>query len=251
MRSKAATMSLVLVGENKIPRDFKRYCSQFSLLEIDCEPGKVPGKARLLACASEAPEGFVFSLVVPSLLSSLEDHPDLEKEWLRITKLATMLKASWWVIRTPAAVRPTARSRRRLGELIVRLRGLGQQVAWEAGGVWDDAAVVSTAAEHGAVAVQDVASAMPLPTSALYCRVLALGRASRIGLGLAERIAERAALFPSALIVVEGSGAGVVVRVLKELNESEQEPGEDTDWGDLADEVESQGAESEPKQGEA
>ena len=55
-------MPSVLVGETHIPRDFARYARQYSFLEIDCEPGNVPGKARLQSCAAQAPEGFVFSL---------------------------------------------------------------------------------------------------------------------------------------------------------------------------------------------
>lgn len=230
-------MSSVFVGENKIPRDFNRYCSQFSLLEIDCERGRVPGKARLIACAEKAPEGFVFCLVVPSILSNLEEHPESEQEWERITKISKLVKATYWVVRTPAAVRPTRRSRVKLKELFERLRGLGPQVAWEAGGVWDESDAVSTAIELGATPVQDVARAMPLAADALYCRVLALGRGSRVGMGLAERIAERATIFPTALIVVEGSGAATVVKVIKEYADASEDDSQG-DWEDLIDEEE-------------
>src|SRR5688572_26428060 len=99
-------MPKVLVGETRLPKNFKRYASQFPLLELDCEPGSVPGKARLEACAAAAPDGFVFSLVVPSRLASLEAGGDTDPAWKAAQSAANILKASWWVVRTPASVRP-------------------------------------------------------------------------------------------------------------------------------------------------
>ena len=72
-------MPTVRVGETRLPKNFKRYAKQFSLLELDCEPGNVPGKARLEACAAAAPPGFTFSLVVPSRLASLSAGPEVDK----------------------------------------------------------------------------------------------------------------------------------------------------------------------------
>src|SRR5688572_24539043 len=74
-------MPSVLVGETHLPRDFARYARQYSFLELDCEPGTVPGKARLQSCAAQAPEGFVFSLVVPAALASLERGEEAERAW--------------------------------------------------------------------------------------------------------------------------------------------------------------------------
>ena len=72
-------MPTVLVGETRLPKNFRRYANQFSLLELDCEPGTIPGKGRLEACAQAAPEGFVFSLIVPSRLAQLVDGDESEE----------------------------------------------------------------------------------------------------------------------------------------------------------------------------
>src|SRR5688572_15583498 len=104
-------MPTAFVGETHLPKNFKRYARQFSLLELDCEPGTIPGKARLAAVAEAAPEGFVFSLVVPSRLARLESGPEFDASWKAAQNVARVLGAKWWVVRTPAEVRPTRRSR--------------------------------------------------------------------------------------------------------------------------------------------
>jgi len=34
-------MPTAFVGETRLPKNFKRYARQFSMLELDCEPGSV------------------------------------------------------------------------------------------------------------------------------------------------------------------------------------------------------------------
>jgi uncharacterized protein YecE (DUF72 family) len=232
-------MPATFVGETRFPRDFRRYSRQFSLLEIDCEPGSVPGKARLQACAEQAPEGFVFSLVVPSSLASLEAGEAAERAWKAAQNVARILKAKWWVVRTPTDVRPTRRAREQLGSLFARLGAGGMRVAWEPRGLWEDDAAGEAAAALGAYLVHDVAKQAPPPADALYARVLALARGARVGLGLAERIAQRMHAFPEAFVAVEGSGARAIQAALgmvqdaepseSELDASELDDSEDSD----------------------
>jgi len=243
-------MPAMFVGETRFPRDFRRYARQFSLLEIDCEPGSVPGKARLQACAEQAPEGFVFSLVVPSNLASLEAGEAAERAWKAAQNVARILKAKWWVVRTPTAVRPTRRAREQLGSLFSRLSAGGMRVAWEPRGLWEDDAAGEAAAALGAYLVQDVAKLDPLPADALYARVLALARGARVGLGLAERIAERIHAFPEAFVAVEGSGARAIQAALglvqdAEPSESESDADESEDADELEDSDESDDADDE------
>ena len=207
-------MPTVLVGETRLPKNFKRYASQFPLLELDCEPGSVPGKARLEACAAAAPDGFVFSLVVPSRLASLEVDGDTDAAWKAAQNAANILKAGWWVVRTPASVRPTRQARAALGALFARLAAQGRRVAWEPRGLWDDAAAAETAQELGAHLVQDIAREVPLPNEVLYTRLLALGKGARVGLGLADVVAERVRGFEQAFVVVEGHGAREIQQAL-------------------------------------
>ena len=236
-------MPAMFVGETRFPRDFRRYARQYSLLEIDCEPGSVPGKARLQACAEQAPEGFVFSLVVPSSLASLEAGDEAERAWKAAQNVARILKARWWVVRTPTAVRPTRRAREQLGSLFSRLSAGGMRVAWEPRGLWEDDAAGEAASALGAYLVQDVAKQDPAPADALYARVLALARGARVGLGLAERIAGRMHAFPEAFVAVEGSGARAIQAALgmvqdAEPSESESDDAEDSDEIEDSDESE-------------
>ncbi len=205
----------VFVGEARFPKNFKRYAREFSLLEIDCEPGSFPGKARLQACAAVAPEGFVFSLAVPSVLARLEAGVDTDNAWKTAKLAARILKAKWWVVRTPAEVRPTRRTREQLAALFGQLNADGMRVAWEPRGVWDEAAAAETARNMGAHLVQDIAREAPLATGVLYSRLLALGRSARVGLSLADMIAERMQGFEEAFVVVEGQGAREIQKAAK------------------------------------
>jgi hypothetical protein len=216
-------MPTVHVGENRLPKNFKRYTSQFSLLELDCEPGSLPGKARLEACAQAAPEGFVFSLVVPSRLASLAPGAETDKAWKAAKLAAQILKAKWWVVRTPASVRPTRRTREELGALFEHLKEGGMRVAWEPRGVWEEGAAAEVAQALGASFVQDIAREVPLAAGVLYTRLLALGRGVRVGLSLADVIAERAQGFDEAFIVVEGQGAREIQKALGAVEESPED----------------------------
>jgi hypothetical protein len=204
----------VHIGEGRLPSDFARYAKRFSFLELDSEPGKVPAKARLRACAEQAPEGFVFSLIVPAVVASLEGGDAALEALKRANALANMLDARWWVVRTPALVRPTRRTREQLGELFTRLRDGGRRIAWEPRGLWEDAAASETALELGAHLVRDVAQQAPPPASTLYARILALGRGTRVGLGLAAAVADRLRDIDEAFVVVEGRGAQELQRAV-------------------------------------
>lgn len=207
-------MPTVRVGETRLPKNFKRYSNQFSLLELDCEPGNVPGRARLEACVAAAPPGFTFSLLVPSRMASLEAGPEFDAAWKAASKVARVLDAKWWVVRTPAEVRPTRRAREGLAALTARLKDTGMRVAWEPRGVWDEVAAGETADAIGAVLVHDIARELPRPGRVLYSRLLAIGKGGRVGLSLADVVAQRVSGFEEAFIVVEGQGAREIQQAL-------------------------------------
>lgn len=235
-------MPSVLVGETRLPKDFKRYVRQFSLLELDCEPGNLPGKARLQACAEAAPQGFVFSLVVPAQVAALQPITDSDRSWKAAHNLARVLGAQWWVVRTPPSVRPTRRTRQDLANLFARLASEGQRIAWEPRGVWDQTAAAELAAELGVHFVQDIAREPPLAQGVLYARLLALGRGARVGLGVADLVVQRTHGFEEALIVVEGQGAREIARTLGQELDREDEPLEPDELapGEAGEEAEAQ-----------
>jgi hypothetical protein len=219
-------MPTALIGEAHLPKNFKRYAKQFSLLELDCEPGTIAGKAKLQSCRAIAPAEFVFSLVVPSRMASLETGPEFDQAWKAAQGLARLLRAQWWVVRTPAEVRPTRRAREGLAALTARLKEGGMSVAWEPRGLWDEVAAGETADAIGAVLVHDIAREVPRPGPVLYSRLLALGRGARIGLSLADTIAERVRGFEQAFVVVEGQGAREIQQALgMALDDSSLEEG--------------------------
>jgi uncharacterized protein YecE (DUF72 family) len=226
-------MQRVLVGETRPPKDFKRYSKQFSLLELDCDPGNLPGKAKLQSWADLAPEGFVFSLVVPQRIAALEPGAEGDKAWKSALNMARLLRARWWVVRTPASVRPTRRSRDELGALFRKLGEGGMRVAWEPGGLWQPADAADTASNLGVHFVQDVARDEPLARDVLYARLLALGRGARVGLSVADTVVQRAREFAEAFIVVEGQGAREIVRA---MGLEELEADADENAGEVADE---------------
>jgi uncharacterized protein DUF72 len=207
-------MPRVFVGESRLPKNFKRYSRQFSLLELDCEPGNLPGKEKLQSCAALAPEGFVFSLVVPSRVASLEPGAELDKGFKAALNVARILKAQWWVVRTPPEVRPTRRSRDGLAALAARLKENGMRVAWEPRGVWDEVAAAEAADAIGVSLILDIAREAPRPGPVLYSRLLALGRGARVGLSLADLVVERVRTYEEAFVVVEGQGAREIQQAL-------------------------------------
>ena len=220
-------MPTALVGETRFPKNFKRYAKQFSLLEIDCEPGNVPGKARLEACAAAAPAGFIFSLAVPSRLASLESGADFDRAWKASQSVARILRARWWVVRTPAEVRPTRRVRESLASLVTRLKEDGMRVAWEPRGVWDEKAAGETADAIGAALVTDIAREAPHPGKVLYARLLALGKGGRVSLSLADVVAERVRAYEEAFVVVEGQGAREIQQALGIQREDDGSTGDE------------------------
>jgi hypothetical protein len=156
----------------------------------------------------------VFSLVVPGALGNLSTGEEAAKAWKSAQQVARVLRARWWVVRTPAEVRPTTRARQELGVLFERLKEGGMRVAWEPRGLWEPDTAGATADALGVHLVLDVGREAPRPGKVLYTRLLALGKAARIGLSLADRVAERAHAFEEAFIAVEGKGAQEIQKAL-------------------------------------
>ena len=249
-------MSSALVGETHIPRDFGRYAREYSFLEIDCEPGTIPGKARLQSVAKLAPEGFVFSLVLPSSLATLQGGEGAERDWKGAQTAARILRSRWWVVRTPASVRPTRKAREELASLFERLKAPSVRIAWEPHGLWEDSTASEAAAALGVHLVQDIAHHDPVPAPVLYARLLAFGRGARVGLGLAERVAERLSGFSEAFVAVEGRGARAIQNALGLVSSAEagdddaaDAGDDDADERDASDETDSDDADSDDLSG--
>ena len=69
----------VYLGHAALKGDFRRYTRQFNFLELSADAGRLPKRARLREWAALAPEGFLFSLVLPAEVGALEEGPDAER----------------------------------------------------------------------------------------------------------------------------------------------------------------------------
>jgi len=209
--------SSVHVGRPTIEGAITRYARSFDLLEVLGEPGRHPRRPGLLEWRRVVPERFVFSIVVPSALASLEHRPDRAESLSHARMVADALAASWWLVRTPPSVTPSARATRELTALISELRD-ERRIAWEPRGVWSDEDARRTAGQLGMHLVRDLSREERSDDGpVVYTRLRALGEGARVGAAAAERLAQRLEGCSDAYVVVEGAGAGRVRQVLREM----------------------------------
>jgi uncharacterized protein YecE (DUF72 family) len=205
------------VGRASLEGGIGRYARSFDLLEVTAEQGRHPRRAGLLEWRRSVPDAFVFSVVLPQGLASLDAGDAHAALLTHALSVADALAATWWLLRTPPAVTPSARATRKLEALIGELRAGDRRIAWEPRGVWEESAARRTADELGVHLVRDLAREDRVDDApVVYTRLRALGAGARIGAAAAERVAERLEGVDEALVVVEGAGAGRVRQVLRE-----------------------------------
>ena len=222
----------------------ERYAKVFDLLEVRAAP-TLPSTSRLRRLRGDAPDGFLFSVVVPPKLAELMTS-ELDPALLEETRAAaSALGARWLVARTPASAAPSARTRARLARLVEGLSGAATGIAWEPRGVWTDEDAEATASELGIVLVRDLAEHEPPAGPVVYTRLLALGRNARIGAGIIERVAERIEDAEEAFVIAEGRGAVGLAKQLRQIEASdvadEDDDGADEEGGDAEDDEDFEG----------
>lgn len=196
-------MRRLCIGLSALRGKIQPYARRFDLLELRAEPGLLPRRVRLRAWAESVPDGFVFSVRLPTSVARLEPGQDREQGLRYALGSAQALGASWLVLQTPASVTPGGRSRRRLEALLAELRAAGQwRVAWDPHGPWDREQAARYAAEQGLVLVCDAAREAPAGEVA-YARLLSMGL-GRLNLEAAERAAEQLAGCSEAFVVFDG-----------------------------------------------
>lgn len=233
------TTRTVHVGQASLQGGLQRYAKVFDLLEVKCDPAP-PSSKHLKRLKGEAPEGFVFSLVAGRALADLAASEPDAKLVAATRDAAQTLGARWLLVRTPASVTPSARSRARLGRLVAALAGAAEGVAWEPRGIWTDEEVHAVAEELDVTPVRDLAEHEPPPGEVVYTRLIGLGRNLRIGSGAIERVAERLEDATLGFVIVEGQGGVAVAKALRGVQvdaEDDDEDDEDED-GDFDDEDE-------------
>jgi uncharacterized protein YecE (DUF72 family) len=217
------------VGRAALEGEISRYALRFDLLEVGYEPDRLPKPATLRRWAESVPEGFVFSVVLPAsatLLDGTSDAPTLS----RFLEAADTLAARWLVVRTPTSARPSARTRRRLEELVSSLPRADRRIAWDPRGLWEDEDAAKVAAELGLHLARDVTRSEPAPGDVVYARLRALGGARRVSGGSIEQAIDHLAGRQEAHVVIEGIGAARAARMLRSA--LADEPGVDADDDD-------------------
>jgi uncharacterized protein YecE (DUF72 family) len=228
------TMRRVHVGQAILKGGLQRYAKAFDLLEVKSDPTP-PSLKQLKRLRGEAPEGFVFSLVAGRGLADLAQAEPDAKLVSAIHDGASALGARWVVLRTPATVQPSTRSRARLERLTKALQGAAEGLAWEPRGIWSEDEMVAVAEEFGLTLVRDLAEHEPPPGDIVYTRLLGLGRNLRIGSGAIERVAERLEDATLGFVIVEGQGGVAVAKALRGTSVSADDEDEDGDFDDDAD----------------
>jgi uncharacterized protein YecE (DUF72 family) len=221
----------VHVGQASLLGGLPRYARVFDFLEVRSDPA-LPSKKALYRMKQEAPEGFTFSLVLDKALSELSVEPTPERV-AKLREAAEILGARFILVRTPASVAPSTRTRARLTRLVEALRGAAKSIAWEPRGIWSEEEMLLLSNELELVVVRDLAENDPLPSDVVYTRLLALGRNSRVGSGAIERVSERIEDADEAFVIIEGQGAVNAAKRLKSAGVLEEElEGDDDEESD-------------------
>ena len=207
----------VHVGKAALVGHIERYAQKFDFLEVRAEPSLAEKRLRRLR--EGAPEHFTFSVVAPRELCLL-DRSAPDRALVDAARSASeALSARFLLLRTPATVAPSQRTKTRLAALVDAVRGAAKDVAWEPRGIWTEDESEAFAEELGVALVRDLAEQDPPGTAVVYTRLLALGRNTRLGSGALERVAERLEGAEEAFVIVEGEGAVGVARRLRELRD--------------------------------
>lgn len=215
----------VVIGRTISRGDLSRAVKKpFQLLELTARVGALPKAARLRQLSSDAPEGFVFSVVVdPACFGEGE----LQQRAIDYAAgVAAALDARFLVLRSPSSFRPGPVNEKKLLELVERLRKHPFDIAWEPSGLWQPSQTRGVAERAGILRVQRLEQFEPEPRVYLRLVQIGVGR-SRLNSQLDELAASLAAC-EQGYVVVEGPGEGRLCReLLGYLAELEDAPMDD------------------------
>lgn len=209
-------MTTVHVGLPSLRGDLARYAAQFGLLEVKPVDTSLPRISKLRSWRREVPPSFVFSVVLPRVVSELAVTTDSTRALETALETASALEARCLVLVTPPSVTPTSQNKRRLGELVAQCPRDVVTIAWEPRGVWDTVEAAATARDIGAHLVVDVARETAPRGPILYTRLRGIGEASRLGAGDIEKVRAALQTRREAFVVIEsGSPARLAAALTK------------------------------------
>ena len=205
-------MARLLVGLPALRGDLGKYSGRFDMVELRPVDTSLPRPGTLRKWRAATPPTFVFSIVLPRDVGSLEPGEALDKALEISLSVARTLEARCVVLQTPASIRPTATNKKRLAAVLNRVPKEGVVRCWEPLGMWEREDILATARDLGVVPVLDVASEAPPSGSVVYTRLRALGKTSAMSAAAMEKIADRLRSRREVYVVVERASEATRVR---------------------------------------
>lgn len=177
-------MTTVHVGLPSHQGSLARYATHFDLLEVRPVDTSIPKGGKLRQWRKEVPPAFVFSVVLPKVLSELGvASPEQERALKTTLDTAEALQARCLVLTTPPSVTPTALNKKRLTALIERLPRDAVTVGWEPRGIWNPEEMAAWARDLGVHLIGDASQGDAPRGAVLYTRLRGIGANVRIGAG--------------------------------------------------------------------
>ena len=207
-------MTTVHVGLPVLHGEVARYAQKFDLLEIRPVDTSLPKPSRLARWRKDVPPAFVFSVVLPQIVSEGRVSPEGDKALATSLEVAAALEARCIVVTTPTALTPTALHKKRLAALIAKLPRDAVTVAWEPRGVWD-VTEAGAAKELGVQLVVDAAVERPPRGAVMYTRLRGIGNSTQLGPTAIERVRAAIAGRREVFVVVESNAPMRVAEALR------------------------------------
>ncbi len=209
-------MARLYVGVHALQGDIKKYKEQLDLVEIHPVDLTLPGAVGLRKWRRSVPPAFVFSVVLPRVVSELVSGKALDDALAVSLEVATTLEARCIVLPTPSEIRPTAANRKRIAALFARIPPEGTIRCWEPKGMWEHQDVVDTAKAANVLPVFDAGREDLARGPIVYTRLRALGAQATPSASMLDRVARRLEGRREAFVVVEGT-RGAAMRVKSSL----------------------------------
>ncbi len=178
-------MTTVHIGLPSLQGALSEHAEHFDLLEVRPIDTAIPKASKLGAWRNKVPPAFVFSVVLPKVVSLLRPTEAAAQALTETLAAADALQARCLLLQTPPEVTPTELSAKRITELRARLPRDVVHVAWEPRGPWEPEHAQRVASAAGLLLVVDATQEAPAPGSILYTRVRAIGNAAR---GITQRV---------------------------------------------------------------
>lgn len=203
------------VGLPLLEGSLERYAEKYDLVELRPGDAPLPKPATLRAWRRKVPPSFVFSVVMPRIVSELKPSPELDQALEHALAVARDVEARCLVLATPPSVTPTDLNRKRLKALVARIPHDAVSLAWEPRGLWETEEAVDLAGDLGLVLVVDAARE-PAPKGPIaYFRLRGLGESTRLSPAAIDKVAGELAARREAYVVIESASPATVADTLR------------------------------------